>query len=296
VAKWPGGASAIKPTRYISSPDLRICLPSTILCLEMAVIATLHLWAYPYEPYKLDTKEAEREAVPGEGILRYVGGLFGLKAIMDALNVWDLIKAIGRSARWAFKGRKSRELDMSYQSPFDSEIGLDQDGQKLSDISTGYHGPRVGDSRGPSYHVRVDSAEGQGLLGSAQPMPIPRPGTMERPYVSPNGRRVDISPVRELPAADIGVATSTYDEITERERIQELSRPPTYKSPYQPYISDDQPSHTPNSRAGLLGVSLAQRDQNRRGGARLEEPDRDFAPPPRTNSMNRRSAKNGGFF
>jgi hypothetical protein len=262
----------------------------------MAVIATLHLWAYPYEPYKLDTKEAEREAVPGEGILRYVGGLFGLKAIMDALNVWDLIKAIGRSARWAFKGRKSRELDMSYQSPFDSEIGLDQDGQKLSDISTGYHGPRVGDSRGPSYHVRVDSAEGQGLLGSAQPMPIPRPGTMERPYVSPNGRRVDISPVRELPAADIGVATSTYDEITERERIQELSRPPTYKSPYQPYISDDQPSHTPNSRAGLLGVSLAQRDQNRRGGARLEEPDRDFAPPPRTNSMNRRSAKNGGFF
>jgi hypothetical protein len=261
------------------------------------LFSVFHFWAFSWKPYTIGSKESDREAVPGEGNLPYVGGHLGLKALLDAFNFWDLIKAVGRGARWVFKGRKSRELDESYQSHPGSEIGLDQNGQKLSTISTGYTGPRPGAGKGTSYHVPVDSAEGQGLLGSAQPMPISRPGTMERPDVSPYGRRADVSPDRELPATEIGVATSSYDEMAERERMQEeLSEPPSYRSQYQPYVSDDKPLEGPANRGGPVGSSLAQREDDRRGRAGHGEPGQGFGPPPRTDATNSRNAKNNGFF
>ena len=272
---------AIKANNQIQTPDIKVGIPAMLLCIEMALFSIFHFWAFSWKPYVVGSKESEAERVPGEGNLRYVGGHLGLKALADAFNFWDLIKAVGRSARWVFKGRKTRHLDESYQSHSGSEVGLDQSGQKLSNIGTGYPGPRPVAGKGSSYHGPVDPAEGLGLLGSAQPMPISRPGTTET-------GRPDVSPYRQPGAGDIGVATSTYDEMAERERLQELARPPTY----QPYVSEDRPTN----RDGP-GRSFAQRaEEEQRGRGRPDDSELDFAPPPRTDSRNRRSAKSGGFF
>lgn len=268
---------AIKANNQFQTPDIKVGIPAMLLCIEMALFSVFHFWAFSWKPYTIGSKESAREAVPGDENLPYQGGHLGLKALLDAFNFWDLIKAVGRSARWVFKGRKSRHLDESYQSNSGSEVGLEH-GRKLSEITTTYGGTRPIAGKGPSYHGPVDPAEGQGLLRSAQPMPTSRPGTTERPDVSPYGMREDVS--------DIGVARSTYNEMAERERMQELSRPPTY----QTYVSDERPS----SRGGQGGGSIAQRDEERRGRGRPEETG--FEPPPRTDSTNRRSAKNGGFF
>lgn len=85
----------------------------------MALFAVLHLWAFPWQPYSLNNIKYAN-AVPDEPLsplesTSYQGGFLGFKALLDAFNPWDLIKAIGRSARWLFVGRKERQFDPSYQ-------------------------------------------------------------------------------------------------------------------------------------------------------------------------------------
>jgi hypothetical protein len=56
---------------------------------------------------------------------------------VDALSVWDLIKAIGRDAKWAFKRRIVRHLDGGYGYHEDSGPELEQSGQQLSEVDVG---------------------------------------------------------------------------------------------------------------------------------------------------------------
>ncbi|KAK1624615.1 organic solute transporter Ostalpha-domain-containing protein, partial [Colletotrichum phormii] len=47
-----GDGGPLKPTAYISHPSWAVGIPNTLLCFEMAAVAILHLWAYPYAIYK----------------------------------------------------------------------------------------------------------------------------------------------------------------------------------------------------------------------------------------------------
>lgn len=78
----------------------------------MATFAILHFWGFPWQPYKINKKEDSLFEV--EGTSNYQGGWLGAKAIFDAMNPWDLCKAIARGLRWLFVGRKQRTLDPSY--------------------------------------------------------------------------------------------------------------------------------------------------------------------------------------
>lgn len=51
----------------------------------------------------------------------------GFKAIMHALNLWDVIKAFGRGMRWLFVGVKHRHEDDSYQK--NTGVGIHMDGK-----------------------------------------------------------------------------------------------------------------------------------------------------------------------
>lgn len=113
----------------------------------MALFAILHLWAFPYRhPYTNAAELAKHKALsastpstfnngmtteqleiaprvslsPIQGTKTrkptgytkdhppYEGGTLGLKALIDALNPWDIIKATGRGFRWLFVGVKKR--------------------------------------------------------------------------------------------------------------------------------------------------------------------------------------------
>ncbi|KAI0172071.1 DUF300-domain-containing protein [Hypoxylon sp. FL1284] len=113
----------VNPSSVLSYPDIKVGIPSLMLCVEMAIFAILHLWAFPYSPYLENAKTTfypvpdpsmglpprENEHGPKQG------GFMGLKAFVDALNPWDIIKAFGRGMRWLFVGVKHRHADRSYQ-------------------------------------------------------------------------------------------------------------------------------------------------------------------------------------
>jgi hypothetical protein len=99
--------SIIHPSRKIIFPDLTISLPATLLCLELAFVSILHFWAFPQARYDIRNNPDPNAS--------YDGNFLGWKAFFDALNPWDIAKAIGRGLRWTFVGRRHREQDISYE-------------------------------------------------------------------------------------------------------------------------------------------------------------------------------------
>ncbi|KAL8874584.1 MAG: hypothetical protein Q9174_000111 [Haloplaca sp. 1 TL-2023] len=111
---------AIKPSDRIQNPDLRIGIPALLLCIEMALFSFFHLFAFSWQEY--DARRSAivaSESAPGfmpDPKTAYLGGPLGTKALLDAFNPWDLVKAIGRGFRWAAVGRRNREADISYRA------------------------------------------------------------------------------------------------------------------------------------------------------------------------------------
>jgi hypothetical protein len=82
-------SGAIKPSNTIQTPDLKVGIPAMLLCIEMALFAIFHFFAFSYRPYVLGSKNILAETTPGEAPPRYVGGFLGIKAFIDSMNPWD---------------------------------------------------------------------------------------------------------------------------------------------------------------------------------------------------------------
>lgn len=129
----------VHPNEVLAYPDIKVGIPSLLLCIEMAFFALLHLWAFPYKGYLTIRK----------GGMPKQGGFLGIKALWDAVNIWDVFKGFGRGMRWLFVGIKHRHKDVSYASaPLDPTTttrrkdsttgeGIDMDMDNL-----GYKSPR----------------------------------------------------------------------------------------------------------------------------------------------------------
>ncbi|PYH86507.1 DUF300-domain-containing protein [Aspergillus uvarum CBS 121591] len=159
-------AGVIKASKTIQSPDLKVGLPNILICIEMAMFSVLHLWAFAWQPYSLLAQNSDVTDFYGNGKASYQGGRFGLKGLLDALNPVDLGKAVGRSFRWLFVGRKKRTLDPSYHTPTEA-FGLNATENLTPPYGTAYQGPTTALSAG-----RYGSdEEGEVLLSHAQPSP-----------------------------------------------------------------------------------------------------------------------------
>ncbi|KAI1877479.1 hypothetical protein JX265_003487 [Neoarthrinium moseri] len=123
----------VNPSDIMAYPDLKVGIPSLLLCVEMALFSILHLWAFSYKPYVPGAKPTYYPvADPALGLAAREnehgapqGGPFGLKAFWDALNLWDVVKAFGRGIRWLFVGVKKRHLDPSYSKNNTNHNSLD---------------------------------------------------------------------------------------------------------------------------------------------------------------------------
>ncbi|KAJ6070442.1 hypothetical protein N7467_011761 [Penicillium canescens] len=167
---------AIQANKKIALADLKTGLPEVMINIEMAIFGCLHLWAFSWKPYTLNN-QSEITDFYGNGKTAYEGGRYGARALVDAMNPLDLLKAIGRSARWLVVGRKTRMLDPSYQPQ-------DQPSQAGSELTTGtaYQGAATTMAGGRGGRYTPDE-EGAVLLAHAQPNPeIALTGTS--PYAS----------------------------------------------------------------------------------------------------------------
>jgi hypothetical protein len=145
----------LKPTATIKGPDWRIGLPSMLVCVEMTVFAILHIFAFPWSPYDLRRRQESFDEFSNGGAPKtYASG--APRALLSALNPWDIVKAFSRGIRWLFVGVRRRKDDISYQT-------------KLEPVSTGYDGPTFAGNGEPATEFkagRKDTAMGKKHNGS----------------------------------------------------------------------------------------------------------------------------------
>lgn len=215
----------IKSTNKFQNPDIKIGIPSMLLCMEMAIFSLLHLWAFSWRPYDVkNSKSLAAENAPGWSGSRadYRGGFLGIKALMEAFNPWDLVKAVGRGARWLLVGHRKRHLDSSYQATrVGTGLGLEPTGNNNLNSGgfpgpggvtayggsggTGPPGPYMDSGNGkPIRYAGSDVGEGEELLSHAQSNPQSMPPPAYGQYKHSAG------------AGDIGMATSDFGDDEDR--------------------------------------------------------------------------------
>ena len=108
----------LKPSNKIAYPDLKVGIPSMLLCVEMAIFATMHIFAFPWTPYDIlrykDPINAPTSGFGGPIPATYANG--PSRALASAFNPWDIIKACSRGFRWLFVGVRHRHDDISYKN------------------------------------------------------------------------------------------------------------------------------------------------------------------------------------
>ncbi|KAL4919482.1 organic solute transporter Ostalpha-domain-containing protein [Aspergillus aurantiobrunneus] len=164
-------SGAIKSSDKMAAPDIKVSLANLIISIEMALFATLHLWSFPWKPYAVGFHTDEITDMYGNGKATYQGGRWGMGALLDSLNPIDLIRAVCRSMRWLFVGRKKRTQDPSYEHSGET-IGLNQTESAVHPADTSYEGAGALMTGGASarYGQQPDE-EGEMLLSHAQPNP-----------------------------------------------------------------------------------------------------------------------------
>jgi len=225
VISFLTSSGLIKPSSKLQTPDIKVGIPSFLLCVEMAFFAFFHLFAFSWRDY---TKAYHQEMAAGNGTPPdYKGGFLGIKAIAEAANPWDIIKAVARAGRWLFVGRRKRMLDLSYAvSRTDTDETMDRDpmaysNTKLNPLNgpTTYTGAKSG-SR-PSKAASYDLEEDQQPLVHDQPSPFfdASLGRDHSPYSLAN--------TESREAGDIGGTNSQFDEDDDWPRGRPGPAPPT---------------------------------------------------------------------
>jgi len=120
----------LQPTAKLGYQDIKIGIPSVILIIEMSLFSVLHIFAYPWKPYSVRQNPLD-DGYNTPATKHYQGGPMGIKALADAFNPWDIVKASARGFRWMFVGVRQRHMDVSYQPA----------AAKLGPEDTGYMGP-----------------------------------------------------------------------------------------------------------------------------------------------------------
>ena len=88
----------LKANNHLSFRNLAVDVPGLITCGEMVFFSILFHFAYPISPYTPTRKQML--ASP-----RYLGGMVGIKALLAAFNILDLLKAISIAPLRLKRGR-----------------------------------------------------------------------------------------------------------------------------------------------------------------------------------------------
>ncbi|GKT61940.1 DUF300 domain-containing protein [Colletotrichum tofieldiae] len=222
----------VHPNKVLAYPDIKVGIPALLLCFEMALFALLHLWAFPYAPYVPGAKTTFYPSPDARDINAHLrenvhsapsGGWMGLRAVGDALNLWDFVKAFGRGIRWLFCGVKRRKEDPSYKTAASLDMDdLDKGGDTAyhpAGLKSTDHLPIAHEfrrstylqpSRPPPRPARPHN-ESDSLIAHAQPNPsqMSPPRRPQRPH-SPLSPMSPISPYQDQGFQETGMAPAHH--------------------------------------------------------------------------------------
>lgn len=190
--------SVLKANNYLAFPDLYVGIPSLLICIEMALFAIFHIFAYPHAPYKPGAHHSGEENASKyptgdpDDLGPKQGGFMGARALLDALNPWDIVKAFGRGIRWMFVGARRRKQDASYSRDVRDALALQSHAAKAEagrGDNTAYKSPQrlpIAEefSRRKFSPTEHDGEENAGLISNAAANPV---DVIERGRESPPG-------------------------------------------------------------------------------------------------------------
>lgn len=285
--------NVLEATEHVAYPDLKVGIPSFLLCVEMAIFAIMHIFAYPYKPYITGSEQDKYPSShdPSHPDINKIGpkqgGPLGIRAIVDAMNPWDLVKAFGRGIRWIIVGRRHRENDVSYKMNSNEVL---PDTSRTTTTDSTYKGavvlPIAEQFRRSKFGLPTDTEEGAGLIAHAQAQPYRHSASgrytpaRERydpqtgQEISSGGRTYDgqvyqSSPSNlnqmysedPAPTSQIGVASSRYGEAEEPlspvryNPPQEIQREVRAQRPQVVAVQDDPMSQSVATHQALWGSS-----------------------------------------
>lgn len=208
----------LQPTKQIQYPDIRVGIPSMLLCIEMAIFAVMHIFAFPWKPYSIKHSYANPLNEPGTGFgggseLRYLGVF---TALVDAFNPWDIVKMTARGFRWLFVGVRKRHDDISYhQDPDFAKPGVG--GANYAPVGVG--------APGANLELRAGK-EADGSRGRSQTIEDDRARLLH--HQAQPGRGPSLSPYRPYEGASAAhhAAYTAYSRSDAGDSQIDLGAPP----------------------------------------------------------------------
>ena len=211
-------SGAIKASATLQTPDIKVGIPSFLLCIEMAFFAFFHLFAFSWRDYTTSSKTYQQGLAAGETPGEYQGGFLGIKALIEAANPWDIIKAVARAGKWLFVGHRKRMLDSSYSvSRTDTDDAMSRDptaysNTKLNPLngSTAYIGAKTG--------LRSGRTAGYSLDEDQQPLVDGQPNMFSDAGQGRDHSPYSLANTESREGGDIGVAISHSGEYDDWQR------------------------------------------------------------------------------
>ena len=183
----------------------------------MSIFSIFHLWAFPWQVYDIRRSQiVASESAPGflpDPKTAYQGGRYGQRALMDAFNPWDLVKAVGRAFKWAAVGRRRRMEDISYKNSHQSTAleptrnqftAFQNPGNDSFDLPPGQRGQNSYLQKPSRYAPLPEQEDSDRLLAHAQSNPT---SSAPESYPRPMSRSPARDPALGAKHGDIG----TYD-------------------------------------------------------------------------------------
>jgi len=103
------GAAGVIPELWgMTSAEVAVCIQNAVICVEMAGVSILHLWAFPHDIYRVSSQSeaplTHETAVGKQSVAKAAVGALSQKDMVD-----DTVTAFGRKKRTNDKYRKLRE-------------------------------------------------------------------------------------------------------------------------------------------------------------------------------------------
>ncbi|PSN73946.1 DUF300-domain-containing protein [Corynespora cassiicola Philippines] len=224
----------IKSSDKFGGPDLRIGIPAMLTCVEMAIFAIMHLYAFTWRPYDLgnshDASQVDGSFASLDSPKQYAHG--PMRALLDALNPWDIIKACGRGFRWLFVGVRHRKKDPSYQTKLEPMSSSTEYQSGPTFAGNGEAATEV--SRPGPKKEGFEDSDTAGLLSNAQANPYTNQNSYHGAYDGPDTYRdPDSLPSAPLPGQEYGLGlnrqyTDFEPQDTSYNGAGDIYSPPRY--------------------------------------------------------------------
>jgi hypothetical protein len=248
----------------VSYVDVKIGIPSVLLCIEMALFSVLHIFAFPWKPYDISKSETASAF--------YDGGTMGWRAIMDAFNPMDFVKAAARGFRWLFVGIRNRHNDdyeaykdvhaaagstsiptsQKISRPYPLSADPDDEYLKPGPESQGIE--LTGGLHPPKRQATDEYSDSQALLGQAQRMPISATASPESRPLYMGGGPEDRSATSTPPA---------YSHMPPHAPVSPGLAPMQLRDPVHRI---DSPPSPMDERMAFGGIGRGRADEERRHG------------------------------